>query len=189
MIISQDKKTMIPYSSIQSINFEKYEFDCMKDTDTVGTQMPYFYIESSGKIVVERCRPQIVKLLIFTTCDHYYCMGYFRKNTALGELNEEEFMLNGLERFAQAMRGDSYHHYEPLYTGAYPYACEINIKAKNETIVVQANNEEDFREQIEDYISPYCKPEVIMKHPRNIAKEIIKEQADYNRAWRGFIGV
>ena len=189
MIISQDKKTMIPLSSIQSINFEKYEFDYMRDTNINGTQMPYFYIENSGKIVVERGMPQIVRLVISTTCDHSYCIGYFRKNTPLGELNEVEFMSDRLKRFVQAVRGTSCYHYEPLYTGEYPYACEINVKTKNKTIAVQARNEEDFITKIENCISFYCKTGMIMKHPRNIAREIIKEQADYNRAWRGFIGV
>ena len=168
---------MIPYNNIQALCFKKYE----------GNDIPnksYFRIDCSGKMIVERYKPEITRLIAYTTGGKHH-MGYFRNNFYFGGIDEQSNFLSQIDYFVLYKNRNQSNNL--LYVPTNRYKVEIHFDAFDKTITVSGYSKKDLAENINEQFKEY---EDYLEDYQNFTWKIIGEnEQNFLMLWKDFFGV
>lgn len=181
MIISQDKKTMIPLSSIAKLQIEDYV-----GLDCPTIEKPYFVISAADRgLKIEKYSPEVQTLTAFTLDGEKEMIGIF-KSPHLGTMAESEWFRG----YVCNVRNSETE--TVIEVPDFRNSCEIYFEAFDKAVSTVNFSDEmsrsEFIEIIKDLLNDY-KDYFTGIDTEDIACKIYTENFYFFQKWKRSIGV
>ena len=182
MIISQDRKTMIPLSSIAKLQIEDYV-----GLDYPTIEKPYFVISVADRgLKIEKYSPKVQTLTAFMLDGKNERIGIFKSPHLVGTMSESEWF----RRYVCNVRNSKTE--TVIEVPDFRHSCEIYFEAFDKAMSTVNFSDEmsrsEFIEIIKDLLNDY-KDYFTGIDTEDIACKIYTENFHFFQKWKRHIGV